>query len=107
MSSDELYRDILGFIGRFSTDGNGYREQVIEAFTRGCCFWFAYILSVRFAACTPEIVHDAVACHFGCKIDGRAYDITGDVTDDYDWYPWQLYDDEANKRRIEEQCIMF
>ena len=105
--NDELYRDILVFIGRFSTDGSDYREQVIEAFTQGCCYWFAYILSVRFAAYAPEIVHDDVACHFACKIDGRVYDITGDATDGYDWKPWDKYDDEAHKQRIEEQCIMF
>lgn len=107
--SDEFYRDILGFIGRFTTtyDGCGEREQVRECFLLGCCYWFAYILSARFSYFDPEIVFDDAKAHFACKIDGRVYDITGDVTEGYDWIPWDLYDDEAHKRRIEEQCIMF
>lgn len=30
---------------------------------------------------------DYVANHFGCKIQERVYDITGDVTEQYKWEP--------------------
>ncbi len=53
--------DVLMFIGRFSTDGHNYRQEVIEAFTRGCCYWFAYILEARFGEqYGAEIVTDYV-----------------------------------------------
>lgn len=105
--NDRLYRDVLCFIGRFSTDGYSVRRQVVDAFTTGGCYWFAYILCVRFAEYRPEIVFDDGAAHFAYRIDGLVYDITGDVTDGYDWQSWDEYDDETHKKQIIEQCIMF
>lgn len=106
MTNDELYRDILGFIGRFSTDGYHYRNQVLECFLRGNCYWFAYILSIRFAEYSPLIMLDLEARHFGCEIDGKVYDIVGDATDAFAWQPWDAY--RGNDRDlIAEQCIMF
>ena len=110
MSTQEkdLFPDVLMFIGRFSTDGNKTRQEVVECFTRGCCWWFAYILKHRFLfECDPEIMVDYVANHFGCKIQERVYDITGDVTEQYKWEPWQDCSDESLKKRISECCIMF
>lgn len=108
--NEELYRDVLGFIGRFSTkmDGSGDDPSMYAHFLMGCCYWFAYILSIRFADYSPVIVHDNVEAHFACCIEGRVYDIRGDITDmDYDWMPWDEYDDETHKKRILEQCINF
>ena len=105
MTSDELYRDVLGFIGRFSTDGYKERWQVIDAFTLGGCYWFAYILSARFSAYSPEIVLDWSKSHFACRIDGNIYDITG-IVDGGVWTSWDDYSG-CDRRMIEEQCIMF
>lgn len=106
--NDQLYRDILGFIGRFSTDGYKERQEVIDAFLFGCCYWFAYILCARFSYYNPVIVHDNINAHFACQIDGRVYDIRGDITDmDYHWTVWREYGDATHKKRIIEQCIMF
>lgn len=96
--------EVLMFIGRFSTDGNDIRREVVECFTRGCCYWFAYILRARFGG---EIMVDYVANHFGCRIDGEVYDITGQVTDTYKWERWLDCDDVALKKRIDEYCINF
>ena len=104
---EELYVDVLSFIGRFSTDGWHYRNEVIEAFTQGCCYWFAFILHTRFACENPTIMIDYVAAHFGCKIGEKVYDITGDVTEKYRWETWTECSDEALIRRITEDCIMF
>lgn len=101
--------DILMFIGRFSTNSSGttYREQVIECFTQGCCYWFAYILKARFEdEKGAEIVSDYTAGHFGTLIRGHVYDITGDVTDAYTWEPWPC-DDDLREKRITDGCIMF
>ena len=101
--------DVLMFIGRFSTDGHREREQVIEAFTQGCCFWFARILEERFRdQYGAHIVVDYVANHFATRIAGdRVYDITGDVTEGHTWEPWAACSDPALRKRITEDCIMF
>lgn len=100
--------DVLMFIGRFSTDGQGTRWEVVEAFCFGCCWWFAYILKTRFEGEYPcEIVVDYTANHFACRINGNVYDITGDVTDKYKWERWDDCADELLKERITADCIMF
>lgn len=100
--------DVLMFIGRFSTDGQGTRWEVIEAFTQGGCYWFAYILAARFGQqYGAEIVTDYVANHFAARIGGRVYDITGDVTDAGTWEPWAECSDALLRQRIIDGCIMF
>jgi hypothetical protein len=54
-----------------------------DVFLHGCCYWFAYILRKRFRDCAPVIMHDPVEGHFVTRIDGRLYDVRGDVTDLY------------------------
>lgn len=98
---------VARFIARFTLDGK--RKEVIECFTEGCCFWFASCLFERFLDFDPEIVYDTVANHFGCFIEGRVYDITGDVTDKYKWKSWYAayFDDVARGDRIYRDCINF
>ena len=103
----DISPDVQMFIGRFSTDGQGTRWGVVEAFTQGCCYWFAFILHQRFMAHNPRIMTDYAANHFGCEIRSRVYDITGDVTDSYKWEPWLECTDKALIDRITEYCIMF
>lgn len=106
--SDDPMPEILMFIGRFSTDGKKTRREVVEAFTCGGCFWFAYILAARFGAqYGAEIVTDYVANHFATRIGGRVYDITGDVTDVGTWEPWAECSDALLRQRIIDGCIMF
>lgn len=99
--------DVLMFIGRFSTDGQGTRWEVVECFTQGCCYWFAFILYQRFAEYGARIMIDYDAKHFECEIGGGVYDITGDVTERYTWEPWVGCTDAALIQRITEYCIMF
>lgn len=100
--------DVLMFIGRFSTNGWETRREVVEAFTCGCCFWFAYILAARFGQqYGAEIVTDYIAKHFAARIGGRVYDITGDVTDAGTWEPWAECGDARLRERIAQDCIMF
>ena len=102
------FPDVLSFIGRFSTDGQSVRSEVVDAFTRGGCWWFAYILKSRFEREYPcEIVVDYVANHFACRINGSVYDITGNRTDGGEWQAWADCSDAALKERITADCIMF
>ena len=102
--------EVLMFLGRFSTtgDGTGTRWEVVEAFTQGGCYWLAFILKSRFEhEFGAEIMVDYVANHFGCRIGGKVYDITGDATERYNWEPWSECKNEALRRRIIDGCIMF
>lgn len=82
-------------------------SDIEDVFTKGCCYWFAVILKTRFADDDPVIVYDETANHFGTEIEGRVYDITGDVTHDYDWESWDDLDDELLRERIIRDCVMF
>ena len=92
---------IYGFINRFKN-----HSSVTDAFQYGCCYWFAKILSERFCG---VIVYDDVENHFGTEINGRVFDITGDVTERYLWYPWEKFktEDPVHAARIEKNCIKF
>jgi hypothetical protein len=97
------------FIDHFTQ--NGKRKEVIDCFTNGCCFWFAYTLHGRFIVEAPGviIVYDDIMNHFGCRINGRVYDITGDVTDKYNWRDWiEVHrEDILRGNRIIRDCVNF
>ena len=90
--------EILQFISHFKN------ADTINTFTNGCAYWFAYILCGRFP--DMEIEYDAVINHFVASYNGRLYDITGDVTDEYNVIKWDSYNDELHKQRIIEQCVL-
>ncbi len=92
--------DIAGFLRRFHIS-----ENVDEVFTCSCCYWFAKIMSERFPE--SQIMYDSIACHFVVEIDGRLFDITGDVTDKYNAELWSDFTDVIHKERIVSECIMF
>lgn len=96
--------EVNRFIQRFTEHGS----QVEQCFTQGCCYWFAWVLTERFPG--SEIVYDAIGNHFAAKIGGRAYDITGDVTEKAlsPWEPWSGYEVGSTCRAgIVRNCIMF
>lgn len=80
-------------------------ENVNDVFQKGCCYWFSLVLHVRFQ--NSRIMYDQVSNHFVTEINGRLYDITGDVTDKYNTVPWEEYDDSLDKNRVIRDCIMF
>jgi len=103
---------VMRFISRFTNGGKN--QEVIETFTNGCCYWFAHILCERFYDLDAwredvEIMFDRIESHFGCRIDGIVYDITGDVTDKYNWATLSSVIDEDNLRaeRIFRDCVDF
>lgn len=94
--------EVNNFLKRFHLSSN-----VDEVFTCGCCYWFAAILFRRFIRDGAEIVYSVEDNHFGTKIRGKVYDITGNVTTKYDWVSWLNYSDSTHKERIIRDCIMF
>lgn len=94
---------VANFLKRFHLS-----KDVDTVFTEGCCYWFAKILHDRYMHTrSVEIMYDEVINHFGTKIDGRVYDITGDVTDSYTWKPWSEVTDTLLRERIIRDCVDF
>lgn len=83
-----INRTVLDFIHRFTKSHDKTLSDVERCFTDGCCWWFAHILCERFRG---EMVYDEVDGHFGCEINGRVYDITGDVTDTFRKTYWSVF----------------
>jgi hypothetical protein len=99
MTKEEL---ILDFCAQFRDLG------AENCFLNGMCFWFANILHNRFNDEDVAIMYAAVDNHFACKINGRVYDVTGDVTDKYSWQNWQMYaaTDKLHTLHLYRDCIM-
>ncbi len=101
MSKEQV---ILNFINQFRAFGPG----VEECFTNGMCFHFARILHMRFNDEETYLLYDQIIGHFATEINGRVYDITGDITDDpqYSWESWHSlrYKDPALAKRIHRDC---
>ena len=97
---------VLDFISHFTFKGK--YQQVIDSFTCGNCYWFAFILNHRFDTYNTFIVYDNIENHFGCYIEGKVYDITGDITDKYGWLCWdEMYNiDPAHYKRILRDCVL-
>lgn len=103
---DVLEEKVLNFINKFTLKGK--RQEVIECFTCGCCYWFAIILLRRF----PDgyIVYDQVENHYAYYISmlKKVYDITGDVTNSYNWEKWNdvVKADSLLASRLYRDCII-
>ena len=94
--------DVEDFLKRFHLS-----KDIDVVFTCGCCYWFAQILFRRFIRDGAVVMYSSDVNHFGTKIHGRVYDITGDVTDKYKWASWTDFSDEIEKKRIIRDCVMF
>lgn len=94
---------VLDFINHFHKSSP--TDEITKIFTEGCCYWFAHILHSRFP--NSVIMYDPVINHFVTKIDERLYDITGDVTEQYNVISWDGYNDSIHKQRLIECCVNF
>lgn len=116
-------------VGEFIKSFHHFEHDVTATFTMCGCYWFAVIMHERFPGSIIKIAetrirsqeevdrakelgfHDFAnkreegCLHFITEIDGREYDITGDVTGKYKSVPWDEYPDGFRKQRIIEDCI--
>lgn len=101
MTKQEL---ILNFIRQFRDLG------AENTFSNGMCYYFTTILRRRFGSSNGTIMYDQVTNHFATEIEGRIYDITGDVTDnsEYHWERWTdvRKHDPALAKFIRRDCIL-
>lgn len=96
--------EVERFIRHFNNN-----DGTVKTFTCGCCYWFAVILLIRFGNRDAKIMYDRRINHFATMIEGRVYDITGDVTDEYEWDLWDdvRLIDELDTKHIIRDCINF
>lgn len=92
--------EILGFIKHF--------ERARDCFTDGCCYWFGHILQARFGARLFYLYEEG---HFVSEINGRFYDVTGDVTEQYGqrpMLPWNEIEslDGNWYKQIVRDCVL-
>lgn len=95
-----MHKKVIAFINRFTSGGK--LKDTITTFTQGCCYWFAHILHGRFS--NSIIMYDPLENHFVVEIEKRLYDITGEVTGQYNVICWKKYPD---KKGIIRGCIKF
>lgn len=94
--------EINNFLAHFDNSKN-----VGEVFGNECSYWFATILFRRFIRNGAKIMFDKQSNRFGTEINNKIYDVTGDVTNDYDWVPWESVSDLSLKEQITKNYIMF
>ena len=96
---------IENFIHQF----NAFGDDVRKCFSYGMCYHFALILHIRFRDEDAQKLYDPINGHFAVRINGRIYDITGDITDEtiYTWAEWKdlYYEDPKLADRIRRDCI--
>ena len=101
MTQHEL---ILNYIKQFRNLG------AENCFANGMCYHFTVLLRQRFGSAHCSILYDQVANHFATLIEGRIYDITGDITEnqEYHWERWSdvRQKDHALEKRIRRDCIL-
>ena len=83
-----------------------YKQELVQVFTTGNCFYFAIILKERF---NGEIYYLPIENHFICKIDKDYYDITGKAKFNEKPYKWSEFKDYDSLlyNRIVRDCINF
>lgn len=101
-----MHKDIIYFIEKFKRMDPITIEDV---FLHGNCYWFAQILINRFQNENPELYYLPIDGHFITKINGRFYDISGEVIPDQILVSWNnLQKDEPNlSNRIYSNCALF
>ena len=96
-------------IEHFIKQFRGFGDDVRRCFSFGMCYHFALILHTRFQDEDAHKLYDPVNNHFAVEINGRVYDITGDITDEtiYSWVRWRdlQYQDPQLAHRIMRDCM--
>lgn len=102
-------QEIEKFIHEFKNFGTG--KEIIDCFTNGYCYWFAYILQTRFPY--GSIYYIPVDNHFVYECFNGFYDITGDCTEKYDrlnmisWAEYQMKElGSSHYNKLINDCIL-
>ena len=93
-------KKVYDFLSKFQTS-----TDMNDVFNGDCSYWFAVILFFRFIRDKAEIVYDEKINHFATKIEDRVYDISGDVTDNGIWIPWESTHFDNERDEISQKFI--
>lgn len=100
-------RTVLQFINDFKKIN---KDIIEELFTRGYCFWFAYILQGRFDLPNyhSKIYYNDIENHFICRVGKYFYDITGEIKNTNHYIPWEDYQNKefSHSIIITKYCIL-
>lgn len=102
---NQLQRKMVrDFISRFSKNIQ-YENPGISS--SNLCYYFTLCLAHRFSELSPVLMFSWKEKYFGCQINGRVYDITGDVTHEYNWIMWKSFCEEepSISEQIKHQYI--
>lgn len=106
---DNTKLDILEFIRKFRTSTKD-DDAIVELFTQGYCFWFAFILVTRFKG--GKIYYNDLDNHYVMMLDGYFYDIRGELNiseDEKRYYiDWEEYKakDKYHTMVLYRDCIL-
>jgi hypothetical protein len=104
MKINNLHDLVMDFIHQFTSFG----PAVADCFSNGMCYHFTLIMCARFGHVARR-VYDPIINHFAVEINGRIYDITGDITSksEYKWKYWDIYqyEDPRHTQRIIRDCF--
>lgn len=80
-------------------------KETVKVFLEEYCYWFAVILKERFGG---EIMFSPEQNHFCCRVDGKLWNISGQVEDNGNWQEWWLYqmNEPLDAERVRKICIM-
>lgn len=102
-------KDIKKFIKDFKNFGTG--KEIIDCFSNGYCYWFAYILKTRFP--NGKIYYVPVDNHFIFSYENSLFDITGDCSVNYldkliySWEYYQYQESGSNHlNKLKNDCIL-
>ena len=100
------------FIQKFKDDFSKDDEEkkLLEThFTCGYCYHFASVLEgmFRYRNHSTDLMYNPIENHFAAKIDGRMYDITGEIYCGDEWVLWADYKklEPLDSERVIKNCI--
>lgn len=93
--------DVEKFIEKFQSPESN------DIFAEDCSYWFAVILHRRFIRNDAKVMFDIATNHFGTMVYGSVYDITGNVTEKYEWVSWLELQNFSIKENVTKKYIMF
>ena len=106
---NNIHSEVMRFIKGFKSIPR-HPEEIVDVFTGGYCYWFAFILKERFKYANPHIMYNGIEGHFACMIRDCKYDIRGIIPaeDSVNYEYWEEYKikDKESAERIIRDCIL-
>ena len=100
MTKQELILDYIEQFRYFGVNAFSYGTNAMA----GHSYHFTLILRHRFGPAHCAIMYDEAHNYFATKIEGRIYDICGDITDDA-CYKWERWNDFQKREPMKAKLV--